>query len=57
MKGLLLIVFSEEDVANSRKHSSVVGKPREDYLIPLQSLFGSANDLVDVCYLENRLRD
>lgn len=57
MKSLLLVIFSEEDITHSCENSSIVRQFCEDNLIPLQSLFGSANYLVNVSYLKDSLRN
>lgn len=57
MQGLLLVILTEEDVTHSGQDTSIVGQFGKDDLIPLQSLFGPADDLVDVRYLEDGFRD
>ena len=57
MQGLLFIVLPEEDVADSSKYSSIVGKFGQEDLIPFKSLLGSANDLIDVGDLEDGFWD
>jgi len=54
---LLFVIFSEEDIANSGQNSSIIGQFCENNLIPLERLFCSTNDLVDVGDLENSLWD
>lgn len=57
MQGLLFVILAEENIAHSCQNSSIIGQFCKDDLIPFQCLFGSSDDLIDVCDLENCFRN
>ena len=48
MKCLLLVVFTEENVADSCLNSCVVGNFSQKNLVPFKCLLSATNDFIDV---------